>query len=94
MENILYEIEDHEDNVQKMDKHSTKSYLKDFADDVKSIKKTYKYSKTVYRMTLFSLEHDFLAQDYIDHYKSLSSNLYGKDFMSEFDVFIIRKFNE
>jgi hypothetical protein len=39
MENILYEIEDHEDNVQKMDKQSTKSYLKDFADDVKSIKK-------------------------------------------------------
>jgi hypothetical protein len=45
-------------------------------------------------MTLFSLEHDFLAQDYIEHYKTLSSDLYGKDFMSEFDVFIIRKFNE
>jgi hypothetical protein len=45
-------------------------------------------------MVLFSVEHDFLAQDYIEHYKSLSSDLYGKDFMTEFDVFIIKKFNE
>ena len=96
MENIVYEVEDHEENVKKMDKRSLKDYINDFMEDgdVKSIQKTYRFNKKKIRMVLFSVEHDFLAQDYIDHYRTLSSNIYGKDFMSDFDVYIIKKFNE
>jgi hypothetical protein len=39
------------------------------------------------------VEHDFTSDEYIDHYRTLSSNLYGRDFMSDFDVYIIKKFN-
>jgi len=103
MENIVYEVEDHEENVKKMDKRSLKDYINDFMEegDVKSIQKIYRFNKKKIRMVLFSVEHDFLAQDYIEHYRTLSSgsnlygsNLYGKDFMSDFDVYIIKKFNE
>ena len=96
MENIVYEVRDHEDNVKKMDKRSLKDYINDFMEegDVKSIEKTYRHNNKKIRMVLFSVEHDFLAQDYTEHYRTLSSNLYGKDFMSDFDVFIIKKFNE
>jgi hypothetical protein len=96
MEYIVYEVEDHEENVKKMDKRALKDYINDFMEegDAKSIQKTYLFNKKKFRMTLFSVEHDFLAQDFIDHYRSLSPNLYGKEFMSDFDVYIIKKFNE
>ena len=96
MENIVYEVEDHEDNVKKMDKRALKDYINEFMEegDVKSIQKTYRLNKKKMRMVLFSVKHDFLAQDYIEHYRTLSPNLYGKEFMSDFDVYIIKKFNE
>jgi len=96
MENIVYEVEDHEENVKKMDKRALKDYINEFMEegDVKSIQKTYRLNKKKMRMVLFSVEHNFLSQDYIDHYRTLSPNLYGKEFMSDFDVYIIKKFNE
>ena len=96
MEKVMYEVEDHEENVQKMDKRSFKDYINDFMeeDDAKSIRKTYWYNNKKIRMTLFTLDHDFTPDEYIDHYRSLSSDLYGKDFMSDFDIFIIKKFNK
>ena len=96
MENIIYEIEDHEENVKKMDKRSFKEYINDFMeeDDAKTIRKIYRFNKKKIRMTLFTIEHDFTPDEYIDHYRSLSSDLYGKDFMSDFDVYIIKKFNK
>jgi hypothetical protein len=97
MENIVYEVEDHEENVKKMDKRSFKEYINDFMEDgdAKSICKIYRFNKKKIRMTLFTVEHDFTADEYIDHYRSLSngSSIYGKDFMNDFDVYIIKKFN-
>lgn len=100
----MYEVEDHEENVQKMDKRSFKDYINDFMeeDDAKSIRKTYWHNHKKIRMTLFTLDHDFTPDEYIDHYRHLSSDhyrshssdLYGKDFLSDFDIFIIRKFNK
>jgi hypothetical protein len=92
MENVLYEIEDYDDAVKTMDKSSTKSYLKDFADEIKSIKKTYRFGKKIYRMTLFSVDHQYLSHEYIEHYQSLP-DMYGKDVLSEFDISIIKKLN-
>lgn len=104
MEKVMYEVEDHEENVQKMDKRSFKDYINDFMekDDAKSIRKTYWYNQKKIRMTLFTLDHDFTPDEYIDHYRHISSDhyrshssdLYGKDFLSDFDIFIIKKFNK
>ncbi len=93
MENIKYEIVENDNSCKTMDKHSTKSYIKDFAEDIFSIKKSYQIGKKTYFMTLFSIEHDFSAQEYIDHYKNLSDTYYGKDFMNDFDIYVIKKLN-
>ena len=102
MENIVFEVEYHEENVKKMDKRSFKEYINDFMEDgdAKTICKIYRFNKKKIRMTLFTVEHDFTSDEYIDHYRTLSngssiygSSIYGKDFMNDFDVYIIKKFN-
>ena len=52
-------------------------------------------------MTLFTVDHDFSASDYIEHYQALrddkdkdKENEYGTDFLSEFDIELISMFNE
>jgi hypothetical protein len=93
MENIVYEIETHDGNVKKLDKRSLKDSIDDLLGDIAVIKKTYKYNKKIYYMTLFSVEHSFTSQEYIDHYKSLPVDPYGKDVLSHFDETVISKLN-
>ena len=93
MENIIYEIETHDGELKKFDKRTLKDSIDDLLSDIAVIKKTYKYNKKKIYMTLFSVEHSFTAQEYIEHYKSLSSETYGKDFMSQFDETVIQKLN-
>ncbi len=93
MENILYEIETHDGEFKKFDKRSLKDSIDDLLSDIAVIKKTYKYNKKIYYMTLFSVEHSFTAQDYIEHYKTLPDMYGGKDAMSQFDQTIIEKLN-
>ena len=93
MENVLYEIENYEEEeVKTIDKRVLHNSIDSEKDEIKSIKKTYKYGKQMYRMTLFSAEHHFSTQEYIEHYRSLP-DFYGKDALSDFDVSIIRKMN-
>ena len=93
MENIIYEIETHDGEMKKFDKRTLKDSIDDLLSDIAVIKKTYKYNNKKIYMTLFSVEHNFTAQEYIEHYKSLSSETYGKDFMSQFDETVIGKLN-
>lgn len=93
MENIVYEIETHDGDFKKFDKRSLKDSIDDLLSDIAVIKKIYKYNKKIYYMTLFSVEHSFTAQEYIEHYKSLPADPYGKDVLSHFDETIISKLN-
>ena len=49
-------------------------------------------------MTLFTVDHDFSASDYIEHYQALRDDKdkdeYGTDFLSDFDIELISMFNE
>ena len=44
-------------------------------------------------MTLYLETENFSASEYIDHYKSLSKEEYGANFLSDFDIEIINMFN-
>ena len=44
-------------------------------------------------MTLFTIDYNFEPEDYIEHYKSLSEDIYGAKTLNEFDIIIIEKFN-
>jgi hypothetical protein len=93
MENIVYEIETHDGEFKKFDKRSLKDSIDDLLIHIAVLKKTFMLNKKKHYMTLFSVEHSFTAQEYIQHYKSLSSETYGKDFMSQFDETVIGKLN-
>lgn len=93
MENIVYEIETHNGDFKKFDKRSLKDSIDDLLSDIAVIKKIYRFNKKTHYMTLFSVEHSFTAQEYIEHYKSLPADPYGKDVLSHFDETIISKLN-
>jgi len=93
IENILYKVESHDGTIKTIDKRALKETIDDIIHDVSSIVKTYRYNNKLHRLTLFSVEHDFTADEYVDHYKSLNSDKYGKHFFSEFDESVIRKLN-
>ena len=44
-------------------------------------------------MTLFTSEYNFEPEEYIEHYKSLSEDIYGCKTLNDFDIEIIEKFN-
>jgi hypothetical protein len=92
MENIIYEIETHSGDIKKFDKRTLKDSIDEILSEIAIIKKTYKFNKKTHNMTLFSIEHSFTAQEYIEHYKTLP-DIYGKDILSQFDQTIIEKLN-
>ena len=67
--------------------------IDDILSEIASIKKIFTHNKQKHAMTLFSVEHEFTAQEYIEHYKALPSHIYGKDFLSHFDETVIGKLN-
>jgi hypothetical protein len=93
IELVLYKVEYHDGTIKTLDKRALKETIADIIHDVSSIVKTYRYNNKLHRLTLFSVEHDFTADEYIDHYKSLHPDKYGKHFFSEFDESVIRKLN-
>ncbi len=92
MENIQYIVESHDGETQIVNKRELKESIDEICSEVASIIKTYRYNNKRHRMVLFSLEHDFSADDYIDHYRNLPEK-YGKHILSDFDESIIRKLN-
>lgn len=76
--------------------NSIEDYYDDFlTNDIYSIVKIYKLKdiKKRFKMTLFTTEYNFKPEDYIEHYKSLSEDVYGAKTLNEFDIEIIEKFN-
>lgn len=89
MENIIYKITDHYNHVRKFDKRTLEESIDTIADDISELKKTYIFNGKRHGLFLFSVEHDFTPDEYIEHYQSLDG--YGKPLLSEFDIFLIRK---
>lgn len=79
----------------------TKKELQDTVDDmydnISKIIKQYKLSsegrKKKINMTLYLETENFSASEYIEHYKSLSKQEYGCNFLSDFDIELINMFN-
>ena len=79
----------------------TKKELQDSVDDIydniSQIVKQYKLQqngrKKKINMTLFLETENFSASEYIEHYKSLSKEEYGTNFLSDFDIELINMFN-
>jgi hypothetical protein len=91
--NIIYKVEDNECNVKKYEKRELRDKIDDILSEIASIKKIFTHNKQKHAMTLFSVDHEFTAQEYIEHYKALPSHIYGKDFLSHFDETVIGKLN-
>lgn len=79
----------------------TKKELQDSVDDmydnISQIVKQYKLQQNGRKkkiiMTLYLETEHFSASEYIDHYKSLSKEEYGTNFLSDFDIELINMFN-
>jgi|LakMenE18May11ns_1017448.scaffolds.fasta_scaffold8192404_1 hypothetical protein len=85
----------------------TKKELEDSVDDmydnISKIVKQYRLHphdndtgnnrKKKINMTLYLETENFSATEYIEHYKSLSKDEYGANFLSDFDIEIINMFN-
>jgi len=96
-----YYIEYKDGSDETMNKNTLESLVDNefdsFFNKIKKIVKEYKLqgeSKKIYRMTLFTVDHDFSASDYIEHYQALRDDIYGTDFLSDFDIELISMFNE
>lgn len=93
MENIIYIIDFNDGRVKERSGKDLLDTIDNFIDEVSRIRKRYKYNKTTFFMTLYTLEQFFEANDYIEHYQSLSTDKYGPYFFSQVDAEIIRKIN-
>lgn len=93
----LYLIEYKNGDYEKMSKEMLEESVDEIFNDVSKIIKRYRLQnekeKKFYKMTLFTDEHCFSASDYIDHYNDLPKEIWGTDFLDEFDIEIINMFN-
>jgi hypothetical protein len=65
-------------------------------DTVSKIVKQYRLHnnpKKKYNMTLFTDQYTFTAEEYIQHYKDMPNEVWGQDFLEDFDIEIITMFN-
>jgi len=78
--------------------HETKRELDRSIDDlvdeeVAKIVKEYRFGSKIYACTLYTNEQEFGAEEYITHYRALGKQ-YGHDFLTGFDMMIIRRFSD
>lgn len=96
----MYYIEYKNGNEEIMDKDALETkvdnHFDDFFNKVSRIVKKYwlnDENRKKICMTLFTVDHTFSPYEYIEHYRSLSKEVYGADFLSEFDTDMITMFN-
>jgi hypothetical protein len=104
VKSFIYYIEYKDGSNETMNKNTLESLVDNEFDSIfnkiKKFVKEYRLqgeSKKIYRMTLFTVDHDFSASDYIEHYQDLrdkDKDEYGTDFLSDFDIELISMFNE
>ena len=96
VKSYLYIIEFKDGDEKRMGKESLEQSVDDIFNEVSKIVKQYKlHSEPTkkYNMTLFTDEHNFTAEEYIEHYRDMPKEVWGQDFLEEFDIEIINMFN-
>ena len=97
MKNCLYYIEyKNGDDTETMNQAMLEACIDNIFDTVSKIVKQYRLHnnpKKKYNMTLFTDEHTFAAEEYIEHYKDMPKETWGQDFLEDFDIEIITMFN-
>lgn len=96
LKSYLYYIEYKNGYRDEMSKEMLEESLDDIFNDVSKIVKQYRLHnnpKKKYNMTLFTDEHTFTAEEYIEHYRSMPKETWGHDFLDDFDIEIITMFN-
>ena len=92
----LYIIEFKDGDEKRMGKESLEQSVDDIFNEVSKIVKQYKLHsepKKKYNMTLFTDEHNFTSEEYIEHYRDIPKEVWGQDFLEDFDIEIINMFN-
>ena len=96
VKSYLYIIEFKDGDEKRMGKESLEQSVDDIFNEVSKIVKQYKLHsepKKKYNMTLFTDEHNFTSEEYIEHYRDIPKEVWGQDFLEDFDIEIINMFN-
>ena len=96
IKDYVYLIEYKNGYSDKMSKEMLEESVDDIFNDVSKIIKQYRLQvnpKKKINMTLFTEDHCFSASDYVEHYNDLPKEIWGIDFLGEFDIEIINMFN-
>ena len=96
MKSCLYLIEYKNGYRDEMTKEMLEESVDEMFNDLSKIVKQYRLHnnpKKKYNMTLFTDEHTFTAEEYIQHYKNMPKEEWGQDFLEDFDIEIITMFN-
>ena len=96
VKSYLYIIEFKDGDEKTMSKESLEQSVNDIFNEVSKIVKQYKLHsepKKKYNMTLFTDEHNFTSEEYIEHYRDMPKEVWGQDFLEDFDIEIINMFN-
>ena len=96
VKSYLYIIEFKDGDEKRMGKESLEQSVDDIFNEVSKIVKQYKLHsepKKKYNVTLFTDEHNFTSEEYIEHYRDMPKEVWGQDFLEDFDIEIINMFN-
>ena len=97
LKSCLYYIEyKNGDDRETMLQSMLEACIDNIFDTVSKIVKQYRLHnnpKKKYNMTLFTDEHNFTAEEYIEHYRDMPKEVWGQDFLEDFDIEIITMFN-
>ena len=96
VKSYLYIIEFKDGDEKTMSKKSLEQSVDDIFNEVSKIIKQYRLHsepKKKYNMTLFTDEHNFTSEEYIEHYRDIPKEVWGQDFLEDFDIEIINMFN-
>ena len=96
MKSCLYLIEYKNGDEDTMNQVMLEACIDNIFDTISKIVKQYRLhseSKKKYNMTLFTDEHTFTAEEYIEHYRKMPNEIWGQDILDDFDIEIITMFN-
>ena len=92
----IYLVEYKNGGDEKMSKEILEKSVDNIFDNVSKIVKQYRLHsepKKKINMTLFTDEHNFTSKEYIEHYRDMPKEIWGQDFLEDFDIEIINMFN-
>lgn len=93
MDSIIYKIDYHDGTSETKSASELRGCVDGMVDDIRRLRKRYKWRKTRIVMTLYTSEEDFEADEYITYYQGLPEEKWGVGFLTEFDIELIKKLN-